>query len=88
MTDFDADKVAEIHQQLHSHLPSESALRVKALETLLVDKGLVESATIDAWIEALSASMFVCSAMSLISSMMLPISCELSPRRLIRFEVS
>jgi len=52
MPEFDAEKVAEIHQQLHSHLPSESALRVKALETLLVDKGLVSPQTIDAWIEA------------------------------------
>ena len=49
---FDAGKVAEIHQHLHSHLPSESALRVKALETLLVDKGLVNPKTIDAWVEA------------------------------------
>ena len=52
MTDFDAGKVAEIHEHLHSHLPSESALRVKALETLLVDKGLVNPQTIDAWVEA------------------------------------
>ena len=52
MPDFDAKKVAEIHEHLHSHLPSEPALRIKALETLLVDKGLVNSATIDAWIEA------------------------------------
>jgi nitrile hydratase len=52
MTDFDARKVAAIHQHLHSHLPSESALRVKALETLLVEKGLVNSQTIDAWVEA------------------------------------
>ena len=52
MPDFDAKKVAEIHQHLHSHLPSESALRVKALETLLVEKGLVNSETIDAWVEA------------------------------------
>ena len=52
MPDFDASKVAEIHQHLHSHLPSESALRVKALETLLVDKGLVNPQTIDAWVEA------------------------------------
>lgn len=54
MTDFDANKVAAIHQQLHSHLPSEPALRVKALESLLVDKGLVNPQTIDAWIEAYS----------------------------------
>jgi nitrile hydratase len=52
MPEFNAGKVAEIHQHLHSHLPSESALRVKALETLLVDKGLVNPQTIDAWIEA------------------------------------
>ena len=52
MPEFDAKKVAEIHQHLHSHLPSESALRVKALETLLEDKGLVNPQTIDAWIEA------------------------------------
>jgi len=52
MPDFDAKKVAEIHQHLHSHLPSEPALRVKALETLLVDKGLVNPQTIDAWVEA------------------------------------
>ncbi len=52
MPDFDAKKVAEIHEHLHSHLPSESALRVKALETLLVDKGLVNPQTIDAWVEA------------------------------------
>ena len=52
MPDFDADKVAEIHHHLHSHLPPEPALRIKALETLLVEKGLVSSETIDAWIEA------------------------------------
>ena len=48
----DAEEVAHIHQHLHSHLPSESALRVKALETLLVEKGLVNPQTIDAWVEA------------------------------------
>ena len=54
MTDFDPDAVSKIHRHLHSHLPSESALRVKALESLLVDKGLVDSSTIDAWVEAYS----------------------------------
>ena len=54
MPEFDADKVAEIHQHLHSHLPSEPALRIKALETLLVEKGLVNPETIDAWVEAYS----------------------------------
>ena len=54
MTDFDPEAVSKIHHDLHSHLPSESALRVKALESLLVEKGLVDSATIDAWVEAYS----------------------------------
>ncbi len=36
----------------HTHLPSEPALRVKALETLLVEKGLVDPAALDALIEA------------------------------------
>jgi nitrile hydratase len=35
----------------HSHLPSDPALKVKALESLLVDKGLVDPAAIDAIIE-------------------------------------
>ena len=54
MPEFDSKKVARIHQHLHSHLPSDSALRVKALETLLVDKHLVDPRTIDAWVEAYS----------------------------------
>lgn len=36
----------------HSHLPSDPALRVKALETLLVKKGLVDPAALDELIEA------------------------------------
>lgn len=51
MTSFRSDKVAGIHRELHDHLPSESALRVKTLESLLVDKGLVDPATIDAWVQ-------------------------------------
>lgn len=54
MSAFDSSKIAEIHRHLHSHLPSEPALRVKALESLLVEKGLVNSQTIDAWVEAYS----------------------------------
>ena len=54
MPSFDPDKVTEIHQHLHSNLPSDSALRVKALETVLVAKGLLNSETIDAWAEAYS----------------------------------
>ena len=41
-----------------------------------------------AWMAAFSASTFVCSVMSEISSTISPISCEDSPRRLIRLEVS
>lgn len=54
MTSYDSSKVAQLHRELHSHLPSESALRVKALESLLVEKGLVDSRTIDAWVDAYS----------------------------------
>lgn len=35
----------------HSAVPSDPALRVKALESLLSEKGLVDPAAIDAWIE-------------------------------------
>lgn len=52
MASFDTEKIAHIHQELHSHLPPEPALRIKALEGLLVEKGLVSSETIDAWVEA------------------------------------
>lgn len=54
MPEYDSAKITEIHRHLHSHLPSEPALRVKALESLLVEKGLVSSQTIDAWVEAYS----------------------------------
>lgn len=39
------------HHDIHSRLPSDPALRVKALESLLTEKGLVDPATIDAWVE-------------------------------------
>ena len=51
---FDSEKAAEIHRHLHSHLPSDPALRVKALESLAVERGLVASETIDRWVEAYS----------------------------------
>lgn len=54
MTKHDSNTVAAIHRELHSHLPSEPALRAKALESLLVEKGIVDSATVDAWIDAYS----------------------------------
>ena len=39
------------HHDVQSELPSDPALRVKALESLLTEKGLVDPAAIDAWIE-------------------------------------
>jgi nitrile hydratase len=39
------------HHGDHSEVPSEQALRVKALETLLVDKGLVDPAAVDAFVD-------------------------------------
>ncbi|MEX1107995.1 MAG: nitrile hydratase subunit alpha [Dongiaceae bacterium] len=50
MTSYDSKHVAHIHHELHDHLPPESALRVKALESLLVEKGMLNRAAVDAWI--------------------------------------
>ena len=52
MTKHDSQAIAHIHHELHSHLPSEPALRVKALESLLVEKGMIDSAAVDAWVDA------------------------------------
>ena len=35
----------------HSHLPSDPELRVKAIETLLLNKGLIDSKTLDELID-------------------------------------
>ena len=51
MSEDHADRIGAIHRDLHSHLPPEPALRVKALESLLVEKGLLDPRTVDAWIE-------------------------------------
>ena len=40
------------HDGDHPHIPSATALRVKALESLLVEKGLVDLAALDALVEA------------------------------------
>lgn len=40
------------HDHGHSDVPSDPALRTKALESLLTEKGLVDPAAIDSWIEA------------------------------------
>lgn len=54
MATFDSENAGRLHRELHSHLPSDPALRVKALESLAVERGLVASETIDAWVEAYS----------------------------------
>ncbi len=51
MTTFDSDEAAHVHRHLHSHLPSDPALRVRTLESLVVDKGLVTTQDLDSWIE-------------------------------------
>ena len=49
-----ADLHAQDHDHDHEHqeLPSDPALRTKALESLLVEKGLVDPAALDALVEA------------------------------------
>ncbi|RFU13371.1 nitrile hydratase subunit alpha [Rhodobacteraceae bacterium W635] len=54
MSTFDSKHAAGLHRHIHSHLPSDAALRVKALESLAVEKGLIAPETIDAWVEAYS----------------------------------
>ena len=54
MIKHESTKIAEIHTELSSHLPSAPALRVKALESLLIEKNLVDPEAIDKWIEAYS----------------------------------
>ena len=51
MASFDGKTISHIHHELHSLLPSEPALRLKALESLLAEKGLIDPAAVDAWIE-------------------------------------
>lgn len=47
----DTQNIIDLHEQLHSHVPSDPALRVKALESLLVEKGLLNSQSVDEWVE-------------------------------------
>jgi len=51
MASYDSDKVAHIHEELHSHLPPEPALRAKALESLLVEKGVLKTDAVDRWLD-------------------------------------
>ena len=50
MSEDHSGRIGAIHRELHSHLPSAPELRVKALESLLVEKGLLDPNTVDAWI--------------------------------------
>lgn len=51
MTSHRSNRMADIHRHLHSHLPSEPALRVKSLESLLVEKGMFDADTVDKWLD-------------------------------------
>ncbi|MEL6644579.1 MAG: nitrile hydratase subunit alpha [Pseudomonadota bacterium] len=51
MASYDAKKIGDIHRHLHAHKPSDPALRIKALEDLAVERGLVARETIDTWVE-------------------------------------
>ena len=51
MAEYDARKAQELHRKIHAHVPSEPALRIKALESLLIEKGLVDPDSVDAWVE-------------------------------------
>lgn len=44
--------LSQAHQHEHQTVPSDPALRVKALESLLVEKGLVDRAALDALVDA------------------------------------
>ena len=46
-----ADVDNHSHDHAHSHLPSDPELRVKAVETLLFNKGLIDSQTLDELID-------------------------------------
>ncbi|SLN28548.1 Low-molecular weight cobalt-containing nitrile hydratase subunit alpha [Roseovarius albus] len=54
MSTYDPEKAAQIHRDLHTHLPPDPALRVKTLESLVVERGLVQPEIVDAWVEAYS----------------------------------
>ena len=51
MSSYDSDKVAKLHREMHSHLPPEPALRLKALETVLVEKGFLAADAVDKWLD-------------------------------------
>ena len=51
MNHSDFETLQGLHRKLNSSIPKDPDLRVKALESLLVEKGLLNSETVDEWIE-------------------------------------
>lgn len=51
MSSYNSEKAAKLHRELHSHLPSDPALRLKALETVLVEKGFLAENAVDEWLD-------------------------------------
>lgn len=51
MTSYNSDTAAKLHRELHSHLPPEPALRLKALETVLTEKGFLGPDAVDKWLD-------------------------------------
>jgi nitrile hydratase len=51
MSSYDTEKAAKLHRELHSHLPADPALRLKALETVLVEKGFLAENAVDEWLD-------------------------------------
>ena len=51
MSEKEHKSTGEVHRELHSHLPPEPGLRVKAMESLLIEKGMLDPDTVDAWVE-------------------------------------
>ena len=54
MISRDTRRMIAIQEEMHTHLPPDVELRIKALESLLVEKGLLDSQTVDRWIESFS----------------------------------
>lgn len=54
MVRHDSHEAEHVQQELHAHLPSEPALRVQAIESLLVAKGMLLPHAVDGWIQLFS----------------------------------
>lgn len=54
MPTYNPENAADVHDHVHSHIPSDPALRVKAMESLLVEKGLLTTEAVDVWVETYS----------------------------------